>query len=181
MFGKTSGNRDSEQPSLPTINSDDETHHSRWHKPPPEPTPPASSSNSNAAPSVKRKNTFKGLGRSDTLPSKPPLVRVPSVQTRYMEMLLHLDSIPRIHNIAASLCTWIILAGFLVVPGTFNTFKDSDEFQSASEKSAIINSISNVPLLYVSAAFCGFGVLGCIWLWYRWRNNYVWLINRVFL
>ncbi|KIV89552.1 hypothetical protein PV10_06945 [Exophiala mesophila] len=181
MFGKSSDNGDLERPTSSAAHSNNETNHSRRHKPLPEPAATASSSHSKAPPSVKRKDTFKSLGRSDTLSSKPPLVRVPSVQTRYMEMLLHLDSIPRIHNIAASLFTWIILAGFLVVPGTFNTFKDSDEFQSASEKSAIINSISNVPLLYVSASFCGSGVLGCLWLWYRWRHNYVWLINRVFL
>ena len=181
MFGKSSDNGDLERPTSSAAHSTNETNHSRRHKPLPESAAIASSSHSKAPPSVKRKDTFKSLGRSDTLSSKPPLVRVPSVQTRYMEMLLHLDSIPRIHNIAASLFTWIILAGFLVVPGTFNTFKDSDEFQSASEKSAIINSISNVPLLYVSACFCGSGVLGCLWLWYRWRHNYVWLINRVFL
>lgn len=45
------------------------------------------------------------------------LARVPSVQTRYMEMLLHLDKIPRLDNILASVFTWILLAGFLVIPG----------------------------------------------------------------
>lgn len=138
--------------------------------------------------SLPRKNTTKGssLGRSDTLTSKPPLARVPSVQTRYMEMLLHLDEIPRIHNIAASLFTWIILAGFLVVPGTFTSFKNSEAFQNANSNKDdiahnIVHSIANIGLLYLSAGFCAVGSLGCLWMWFRWRHNYVWLINRVFL
>ena len=103
-----------------------------------------------------------------------------------MEMLLHLDEIPRLHNIAVSLFTWIILAGFLVVPGTFTSFKNSATFQKAdSDKDDIahniVHSIANVALLYVSAGFCAVGTLGCLWLWFRWRDNYVWLVNRIFL
>jgi hypothetical protein len=37
-----------------------------------------------------------------------------SVQTRYMTMLLGLDTIPRLHNILVSFFTWILLAGFVV-------------------------------------------------------------------
>lgn len=120
-------------------------------------------------------------------PARPYLARVPSVQTRYMEMLLHLDEIPRLHNILAALFTWILLAGFLIVPGTFTSFKNSSAFKNASENEsndvarAILRSINNIGLLWVSGAFCGAGTLGCLWLWFRWRTNYVWLLNRVFL
>lgn len=102
-------------------------------------------------------------------------------------MLLHLDQIPRIHNILASLFTWILLAGFLVIPGTFTTFKNSDAFKHANEDDssevahAILSTIRNVGLVYVSAAFCSVGAVGCLWLWFRWRKNYVWLLNRIFL
>ncbi|EXJ58410.1 hypothetical protein A1O7_05835 [Cladophialophora yegresii CBS 114405] len=138
---------------------------------------------------LKRQESAKPgvLGRSDTYSSKPPLVRVPSVRTRYMEMLLHLDEIPRFHNILASLFSWIILAGFLVVPGTFTTFKQSEAFQDADNNDddeithAIIRSIANIGLLWVAGAFCTVGALGCLALVFRWRENYVWLINRVFL
>jgi len=103
-----------------------------------------------------------------------------------MDMLLHLDEIPRIHNIAASLFTWVILAGYLVVPGTFTSFKNSEAFQQAESNQDdiahnIVHSIANIGLLYLSAGFCGVGTVGCLWMWYRWRNNYVWLINRIFL
>ncbi|OQU95261.1 hypothetical protein CLAIMM_01494 [Cladophialophora immunda] len=140
--------------------------------------------------SLGRKNSDKPtvLSRSETLSSKPALTRVPSIQTRYMEMLLHLDQIPRLYNILASLFTWILLAGFLVVPGTFTTFKNSKAFQNADNDNddnevahAIVHSIANIGLLWLAGAFCAVGALGCLWLWFRWRKNYVWLINRIFL
>lgn len=104
-----------------------------------------------------------------------------------MEMLLHLDEIPRLYNILAGLFSWIILAGFLVVPGTFTTFKESKAFQDADKNDkdqvthAIIHSIANIGLLWLAGAFCVAGIVGCIGLWIRWRENYVWVINRVFL
>jgi len=118
----------------------------------------------------------------------PPLTRVPSVQTRYMEMLLHAaDAVPRLHNILAAVFTWILLASFLVVPGTFTSFRNSDAFKQADEDDgnkvahAIVHSIAHIGLLAVSAILLSIGGLGCFWLWYVWRLNYVWLINRIFL
>ena len=28
---------------------------------------------------------------------------------------------------------------------------------------------------------CGIGAIGMVWLWWRWRNNYIWILNRIFL
>lgn len=144
-----------------------------------------------SSPTSPHKMTFQQhpneVGSNSGVPPRPYLARVPSVQTRYMEMLLHLDQIPRLHNILASLFTWILLAGFLIVPGTFTTFKKSDAYQNANESEeneiahAIISSIDNIGLLWVSGAFCLIGALGCLFLWYKWRRNYVWLLNRIFL
>ena len=101
-------------------------------------------------------------------------------------MLLHLDRIPRIHNILASAFAWILLAGFLVVPGTFTGFKNSAAFKNAEDNDnevahAIIHGIANIGLLWLSGTFCIIGGLGCLWLWFCWRKNYVWLLNRIFL
>lgn len=118
---------------------------------------------------------------------RPPLARVPSTSTKYMAMLLHLDEIPRLFNISAGLFTWIILAGFLVVPGTFTTFKESKAFQAANGDDsnevthAIVHSIAHIGLLWLSGAFCVVGAVGCLWLWFRWRRNYIWLINKIFM
>jgi hypothetical protein len=132
--------------------------------------------------------TSNALSPTTTAPPQPQyLVRIPSVRTRYMEMLLHLDKIPRLHNILASAFTWILLASFLVVPGTFTTFKTSQAFKDAdnADKSGvaydIVHSIANIGLLWVSGFLALVGSVGCFYLWFRWRKNYVWLINKIFL
>lgn len=120
---------------------------------------------------------------------RPPMVRIPSTETQYMHMLLHLDRIPRVYNFLAGLFTWILLASFLIIPGTFTSFKNSEAFkniQNDDDKSsavakAILNSAANIGLLWLSGAFCVIGGLGCLFLWARWRKNYVWIVNKVFL
>ena len=129
------------------------------------------------------------MERNMPLPPKPPMARVPSTETKYMQMLLHLDRIPRVYNFLSGLFTWILLASFLIIPGTFTSFKNSDMFkgiQDDEDKSnavakAIIDSAANVGLLWLSVAFCGIGGTGCLFLWFRWRKNYVWIVNKVFL
>lgn len=123
------------------------------------------------------------------LPPRPPMIRVPTTETKYMQMLLHLDRIPRVYNFLAGVFTWILLASFLIIPGTFTSFKNSDIFKNIEnndDKSnavakAIMESAANVGLLWLSGAFCVIGGTGCLFLWARWRKNYVWLVNKVFL
>jgi cytochrome bd-type quinol oxidase subunit 2 len=119
-------------------------------------------------------------------------------------MLLQLDSIPRLHNIIASFSTWILLAGYLVFPATFNSIQHNQQIDqqfdsgvkarilsevrsveslsSLPEARNLANKVTrNVPLLYVAAIACGIGCLSCLWLWQLHRQNYIWLTNRIFL
>lgn len=99
-------------------------------------------------------------------------------------MLLELDNVPRLHNILASFFTWILLAGYIVFPATFNklqTDEDLDKEANSALKAHALETVRNVPLLYVAAFACGVGVIGCLWLWWTHRKNYVWVINRIFL
>jgi hypothetical protein len=101
-----------------------------------------------------------------------------------MNMLLDMDNIPRLHNILASFFTWILLAGFVIFPGTFTSIQqlDSDpKVQSSQTAETILQSVKNVPLLVVAGICCGIGAGGMCWLWWTWRMNYVWLLNRIFL
>ena len=117
-------------------------------------------------------------------PERPGLQhRRTTAQTRYIDMLLGLDNISKVHNILASFFTWILLAGYIVFPATFNKLNDKDldaKADNALEAHAL-STVRNVPLLYVAAFACGIGVLGCMWLWWKHRKNYVWVINRIFL
>lgn len=107
-----------------------------------------------------------------------------TLQTRYMEMLLDLDKVPRLHNILASFFGWLLLAGFVVFPGTFTSVQDelsSDPGLAGTAAAALLDRVDNLPLLVVAAVACGIGALGLLGLALRWRRNYVWLLNRVFL
>ncbi|KAI9756109.1 MAG: hypothetical protein M4579_003996 [Chaenotheca gracillima] len=125
------------------------------------------------------------MGGSSKRP-RPDLVRRPSVQTRYMDMLLHMDQIPRFHNILASFFTWILLAGYVIFPGTFTTLQKSDAVHDADKSGNKVEhvfavTIRNAPLLWVAAICCLLGGAGMLGLWFKWRENFVWLINRVFM
>ena len=117
---------------------------------------------------------------------RPDLVQRSTSQTRYIDMLLGLDNIPRMHNIYASFFTWLLLAGYVVFPATFTAVNKSSKITQMAENGNVIeqdvfNGIRNAPLLYIAAGCCTLGASGMIWLWWRWSNNYVWMINRIFL
>jgi len=121
-----------------------------------------------------------GINTSDGRPQ--PLQRIPSVQTRYMDMLLSQDTIPRLHNILAS----FFLAGYLVLPATFNSISQSNEVQTSSKggnfaAKAALTVVKNVPLLYVGAFGAGVGLIGKACLFMVHRQNYIWLVNKIFM
>ncbi|KAH8587311.1 hypothetical protein B0O99DRAFT_492690, partial [Bisporella sp. PMI_857] len=101
--------------------------------------------------------------------------------SRYITMLLQLDEIPWWHNILASLCTWLLLAGYVVLPGAFTTIRNSRVLseESGAAGKAVVKAAQTWPVLLVASICCGIGVSGMGWLWYRWRRNYVWLLNKI--
>nr|pir hypothetical protein 15E6.200 [imported] - Neurospora crassa [Neurospora crassa] len=90
------------------------------------------------------------------------------LNTPYMQMLLALDKIPRLHNILVSCFTWILLVAFIIVTGSFHTPSGSVVYLMES-------------WFAVSLGCMALGILGCLWLGIRWRRNYVWLINRLYM
>lgn len=103
------------------------------------------------------------------------------MDTKYVNMLLALDGIPQLHNILASFFTWILLAGFVLFPGTFTSLQEANGEGLGSIGSAILGSVAHLPL-YVIAWICtGVGAIGMCYLWYKWQANYIWLVNRIFM
>lgn len=124
--------------------------------------------------------------KSPTTPnptSEPP--QPSPAQTRYTGMLLNLDTIPWSHNLLASFSTWILLAGFLIVPGTFTSIEKSQVLEAHARENAIadkiLDEVKHASLLYIAFTCCLVGGSGLLWLWWRWRSNYVWLINKIFM
>ncbi|WPJ60208.1 hypothetical protein SMAC4_13240 [Sordaria macrospora] len=90
------------------------------------------------------------------------------LNTPYMQMLLALDKIPRLHNIFVSYFTWLLLVAFIIATGSFTSVSGS-----------VLHVMQ--PLFIASLSCMALGILGCLWLGIRWRRNYVWLINRLYM
>jgi hypothetical protein len=43
------------------------------------------------------------------------------IETEYIHILLELDTIDWVYNFLSSFTNWTLLAGYLVIPGTFTT------------------------------------------------------------
>lgn len=146
--------------------------------------PPARASTTPAAIPTTTNNNNTRNHSSRTVPRRPTkgLHRENTLQTRYMEMLLSLDKIPRLHNILASFFGWLLLAGFVVFPGTFTSLQQlSTDVVGSAAANVILDHVQNLPLVIIASVACGLAVLGLLWLCVRWRHNYVWLLNRIYL
>jgi hypothetical protein len=96
-------------------------------------------------------------------------------------MLLQLDKIPVIYNILSSFFSWLLLAGYMVFPGTFVSIRNSQALANGAGKAGklVSTAVQNVPLVYVAAICCIGGAAGMSWLGWLWRKNYLWIMNRI--
>lgn len=118
--------------------------------------------------------------RTKSTLSRPSLPRNPTTQTRYVDLLIRLDEIPRWHNVLCAFCSWLLLAGYLVFPATFTTVQERAE-DGDGVPVFVADAVGNVGLLWVAGGCCVVGAVGLGWLWVRWWWQWVWLVNRVFL
>jgi len=102
------------------------------------------------------------------------------METQYVNMLLAKDKIHTVYKVLAGFFTWILLAGFILFPASFTNLQKIQSHVGATGKE-VVKDITNVPLYVVGWGCCGIGALGMLWLWWRWRNNYIWLVDRIFL
>lgn len=113
-----------------------------------------------------------------------PPARTDTMHSRYVEMLLKQDKIPMMHTLLAAFFVWLLLAGFIVFPGTFTTLQESmkkdHKFDNgATEK--LLKSVKNVPLLVFGAIACGVSGMGMLVLGLRHIRNYIWVLNKLIL
>jgi hypothetical protein len=121
-------------------------------------------------------------GREGALPRQLSQ-HTPPQPSRYMGMLLQLDEVPSWHNFLASLFTRLLLAGFIVSPATFTSRSNAAKNAASGNQmeQVILNTVQNVPLLWLAASCCLIGAFGISGLWWRWNDNFVWLVNKIFL
>ncbi|KAI0017452.1 hypothetical protein F4780DRAFT_593177 [Xylariomycetidae sp. FL0641] len=104
-----------------------------------------------------------------------------SFQTQYMTMLLSLDDVAARHNVLAAASTWALLAGFVVLPGTFAGLSSSSSSSDNIIPDEVVEQVRHIPLLVIASICSGAGALGILYLSFRFRANYVWLAGKLFL
>ncbi|KAI6044566.1 hypothetical protein EDC04DRAFT_318933 [Pisolithus marmoratus] len=98
--------------------------------------------------------------------------------TPYVKMLLAIDLIPNWYTLIAGFSTWILLAGFVLFPATFASWATRPTGTAEYEIAALMR---DMPLLVIAWVCTGVGGAGMIWMWWKWRKNYLWVVSRVFV
>ena len=105
--------------------------------------------------------------------------------TTYTIMLKEEAQMDWKYNVSVSIANWALLAGYLVIPGTFTSLKESNQVEEILEKNtagrAVLHTIQNPPLLVVACLFLAGGAAALTVLLRKIQSNYLWLINKIFM
>lgn len=102
-----------------------------------------------------------------------------SYAPQYHAMVVQMDKdIGLKYAVLAGFFSWLLLAGFLLSPATYV----SARYVETLEKTGLpgrfsIGSIRNGPVIVLACLACGIGTSGLGCLWWKWRDNFIW-INR---
>ncbi|KAJ6168715.1 hypothetical protein N7497_001558 [Penicillium chrysogenum] len=96
-------------------------------------------------------------------------------ESSYMRMIMEADEISWQDNVLASTAHWILLAGYLVIPGTFTSLQKSDTIHNGlADNEAgewILNTIQNPPLLATACVLFVSGLAIMSWLFWEYRGE----------
>jgi hypothetical protein len=98
-------------------------------------------------------------------------------------MVLSVQAIeaPKLDDPLAAVFSWITLAGFIVLPGTFTSLETSDRLGHSTSGKWVQDAVKNIPLLAFGIVCRVLGTIGSCFLWQKWRKNYIWLMMHIFL
>jgi hypothetical protein len=117
----------------------------------------------------------------DHVNPKRAATSAPALQTPYMVMSVQANLTAMKLDIYAVIFSWLILAGYVVLPNTFTSLQNADSLAATVGGKAIQDAVRNVPLLPFAGLLCCIGAAGSCWLWWLQRRNYVWLVSHIFL
>lgn len=105
--------------------------------------------------------------------------------TKYGKLLLEFERTPFVYSILAPGFAWILLAGYLVLPGTFASLRSSETLKTTATNNEIgsnlYDHIERVPLLWVAGILCTIGVIGELAICWKLKRNLVFLIRKIFM
>lgn len=99
----------------------------------------------------------------------------PSKSTVLKDMVYEEFCIPFKYKLYVTGSLWLLLFGFVLFSGTFTNFK-----LNAAEK-VLFSRFENVPMLVLGTLFCGASSCALIYLSWKWKNNSIWLVERILL
>ena len=102
------------------------------------------------------------------------------MSVRYSKMCVEANDIPKSSNWFTDLSSWLTLAGFVFLPGTFTSVSESQKVAETEVGRDVQKAVVNIPLLPLAGICCLLGSSGTIWMWWKWRDNYIWLTKRIF-
>jgi hypothetical protein len=108
-------------------------------------------------------------------------------ETTYARMLREEAQMDMRFSITVGAANWALLAGYLVIPGTFTSLQTSNQVEKTLQTNragrAVLHMIQNPPLLAIACLLFVSGIAALVWLMHfpKLRGNYPWLINKVFV
>ncbi|KAH6869634.1 hypothetical protein B0T10DRAFT_593434 [Thelonectria olida] len=97
-------------------------------------------------------------------------------------MVLEAHETPAFDCLLAAISNWLFLAGFVVFPGAFTSLSHATLLSESQTGRAVQDFIGrNMSLLAVGILCCSVGGAGIGWVSWKFRGNYVWLVDRIFL
>lgn len=103
----------------------------------------------------------------------------------YGKLLLEFERTPLVYSILAPGFAWVLLAGYLVLPGTFASLRSSKTLKPTATKNEIgsnlYDHIERVPLLWAAGILCCIGVIGELVICWKLKRNLVFLIRKIFM
>ncbi|KAJ5343420.1 hypothetical protein N7541_007900 [Penicillium brevicompactum] len=109
------------------------------------------------------------------------------IETTYVRMLKEEAEMDISFNITVGVANWALLAGYLVIPGTFTSLQTSNQVEKLLQVNkagrTVLHTIQNPPLLAIACFLLVSGIGALIWLmrFPKLRGNYLWLINKLFV
>ncbi|CAG8055599.1 unnamed protein product [Penicillium nalgiovense] len=108
-------------------------------------------------------------------------------ETTYARMLREEAEMDMRFSITVGAANWALLAGYLVIPGTFTSLQTSNQVEKTLQTNeagrTVLRMVQNPPLLAIACLLFTCGIVALMWLMHfpKLRGNYPWLINKVFL
>lgn len=108
-------------------------------------------------------------------------------ESTYARMLREEAEMDMRFSITVGAANWALLAGYLVIPGTFTSLQTSNQVEKTLQTNeagrTVLHMIQNPRLLAIACLLFVSGIAALMWLMHfpKLRGNYPWLINKVFV